>query len=194
MNTKDIIKIIFGSALITTLLSSIAKFIAFTVYELYGQPAKQMLYNMLTSVSLVTIFQVLIINLGAAGVAYMYKTWIYSDLPSKTQAIMKIAHKVAIACLLLYDITLIVFLIVNMKRGPVVGIIVIVIVVIIIFTMSAINDITTKQRKNSIKLFSKLGYRVVFLVAITILYIYVAFLWLMSNMAIKQILDRIKPI
>ena len=73
MNKKDILKIIFGSALATTLLSSMANFIASNVHELYGQLAKQMIYKILTSVSLATVFQVLVINLGAAGVAYLYK-------------------------------------------------------------------------------------------------------------------------
>ena len=45
MNKRDILKIILGSALVTTLLSSMTNFITSNVHELYGQLAKQMIYN-----------------------------------------------------------------------------------------------------------------------------------------------------
>lgn len=189
MNKKDILKIIFGSALATTLLSSMANFIASNVHELYGQLAKQMIYKILTSVSLATVFQVLVINLGAAGVAYLYKVWIYNDLSRDNQVIMKKFYLPAKGIITVYSFINVIFIIVNESNGvETIGYILLVLM-ILTFTEIILRKITMQTK---VKNESFLDCRIVLTIISTLLLIYVSFSWIMSNMKIKEVLLKIR--
>lgn len=189
MNKKDILKIIFGSALATTLLSSMANFIASNVHELYGQLAKQMIYKILTSVSLATVFQVLVINLGAAGVAYLYKVWIYNDLSRDNQVIMKKFYLPAKGIITVYSFINVIFIIVNESNGvETIGYILLVLM-ILTFTEIILRKITMQTK---VKNESFLDCRIVLTIISTLLLIYVSFSWILSNMKIKEVLLKIR--
>ena len=189
MNKKDILKIIFGSALATTLLSSMANFIASNVHELYGQLAKQMIYKILTSVSLATVFQVLVINLGAAGVAYLYKVWIYNDLSRDNQVIMKKFYLSAKGIITVYSFINVIFIIVNESNGvETIGYILLVLM-ILTFTEIILRKITMQTK---VKNESFLDCRIVLTIISTLLLIYVSFSWILSNMKIKEVLLKIR--
>lgn len=189
MNKKDILKIIFGSALVTTLLSSMANFIASNVHELYGQLAKQMIYKILTSVSLATVFQVLVINLGAAGVAYLYKVWIYNDLSRDNQVIMKKFYLPAKGIITVYSFINVIFIIVNESNGvETIGYILLVLM-ILTFTEIILRKITMQTK---VKNESFLDCRIVLTIISTLLLIYVSFSWILSNMKIKEVLLKIR--
>ena len=189
MNKKDILKIIFGSALATTLLSSMANFIASNVHELYGQLAKQMIYKILTSVSLATVFQVLVINLGAAGVAYLYKVWIYNDLSRDNQVIMKKFYLPAKGIITVYSFINVIFIIVNESNGvETIGYILLVLM-ILTFTEIILRKITMQTK---VKNESFLDCRIVLTIISTLLLIYVSFSWILSNMTIKEVLLKIR--
>lgn len=189
MNKKDILKIIFGSALATTLLSSMANFIASNVHELYGQMAKQMIYKILTSVSLATVFQVLVINLGAAGVAYLYKVWIYNDLSRDNQVIMKKFYLPAKGIITVYSFINVIFIIVNESNGvETIGYILLVLM-ILTFTEIILRKITMQTK---VKNESFLDCRIVLTIISTLLLIYVSFSWILSNMKIKEVLLKIR--
>lgn len=189
MNKKDILKIIFGSALATTLLSSMANFIASNVHELYGQLAKQMIYKILTSVSLATVFQVLVINLGAAGVAYLYKVWIYNDLSRDNQVIMKKFYLPAKGIITVYSFINVIFIIVNESNGvETIGYILLVLM-ILTFTEIILRKITMQTK---VKNESFLDCRIVLTIISTLLLIYASFSWILSNMKIKEVLLKIR--
>ena len=189
MNKKDILKIIFGSALVTTLLSSMTNFITSNVHELYGQLAKQMIYKILTSVSLATVFQVLVINLGAAGVAYLYKVWIYNDLSRDNQVIMKKFYLPAKGIITVYSFINVIFIIVNESNGvETIGYILLVLM-ILTFTEIILRKITMQTK---VKNESFLDCRIVLTIISTLLLIYVSFSWIMSNMKIKEVLLKIR--
>ena len=189
MNKKDILKIILGSALVTTLLSSMANFITSNVHELYGQLAKQMIYKILTSVSLATVFQVLVINLGAAGVAYLYKVWIYNDLSRDNQVIMKKFYLPAKGIITVYSFINVIFIIVNESNGvETIGYILLVLM-ILTFTEIILRKITMQTK---VKNESFLDCRIALTIISTLLLIYVSFSWIMSNMKIKEVLLKIR--
>ena len=189
MNKKDILKIIFGSALVTTLLSSMTNFITSNVHELYGQLAKQMIYKILTSVSLATVFQVLVINLGAAGVAYLYKVWIYNDLSRDNQVIMKKFYLPAKGIITVYSFINVIFIIVNESNGvETIGYILLVLM-ILTFTEIILRKITMQTK---VKNESFLDCRIVLTIISTLLLIYVSFSWILSNMKIKEVLLKIR--
>lgn len=189
MNKRDILKIILGSALATTLLSSMANFIASNVHELYGQLAKQMIYKILTSVSLATVFQVLVINLGAAGVAYLYKVWIYNDLSRDNQVIMKKFYLPAKGIITVYSFINVIFIIVNESNGvETIGYILLVLM-ILTFTEIILRKITMQTK---VKNESFLDCRIVLTIISTLLLIYVSFSWILSNMKIKEVLLKIR--
>lgn len=189
MNKRDILKIILGSALVTTLLSSMANFIASNVHELYGQLAKQMIYKILTSVSLATVFQVLVINLGAAGVAYLYKVWIYNDLSRDNQVIMKKFYLPAKGIITVYSFINVIFIIVNESNGvETIGYILLVLM-ILTFTEIILRKITMQTK---VKNESFLDCRIVLTIISTLLLIYVSFSWILSNMKIKEVLLKIR--
>lgn len=189
MNKKDILKIILGSALVTTLLSSMTNFITSNVHELYGQLAKQMIYKILTSVSLATVFQVLVINLGAAGVAYLYKVWIYNDLSRDNQVIMKKFYLPAKGIITVYSFINVIFIIVNESNGvETIGYILLVLM-ILTFTEIILRKITMQTK---VKNESFLDCRIVLTIISTLLLIYVSFSWIMSNMKIKEVLLKIR--
>ena len=189
MNKRDILKIILGSALVTTLLSSMANFITSNVHELYGQLAKQMIYKILTSVSLATVFQVLVINLGAAGVAYLYKVWIYNDLSRDNQVIMKKFYLPAKGIITVYSFINVIFIIVNESNGvETIGYILLVLM-ILTFTEIILRKITMQTK---VKNESFLDCRIVLTIISTLLLIYVSFSWIMSNMKIKEVLLKIR--
>lgn len=189
MNKRDILKIILGSALVTTLLSSMTNFITSNVHELYGQLAKQMIYKILTSVSLATVFQVLVINLGAAGVAYLYKVWIYNDLSRDNQVIMKKFYLPAKGIITVYSFINVIFIIVNESNGvETIGYILLVLM-ILTFTEIILRKITMQTK---VKNESFLDCRIVLTIISTLLLIYVSFSWIMSNMKIKEVLLKIR--
>ena len=189
MNKKDILKIIFGSALVTTLLSSMTNFITSNVHELYGQLAKQMIYKILTSVSLATVFQVLVINLGAAGVAYLYKVWIYNDLSRDNQVIMKKFYLPAKGIITVYSFINVIFIIVNESNGvETIGYILLALM-ILTFTEIILRKITMQTK---VKNESFLDCRIVLTIISTLLLIYVSFSWILSNMKIKEVLLKIR--
>lgn len=189
MNKKDILKIILGSALVTTLLSSMTNFITSNVHELYGQLAKQMIYKILTSVSLATVFQVLVINLGAAGVAYLYKVWIYNDLSRDNQVIMKKFYLPAKGIITVYSFINVIFIIVNESNGvETIGYILLVLM-ILTFTEIILRKITMQTK---VKNESFLDCRIVLTIISTLLLIYVSFSWILSNMKIKEVLLKIR--
>lgn len=189
MNKRDILKIILGSALVTTLLSSMTNFITSNVHELYGQLAKQMIYKILTSVSLATVFQVLVINLGAAGVAYLYKVWIYNDLSRDNQVIMKKFYLPAKGIITVYSFINVIFIIVNESNGvETIGYILLVLM-ILTFTEIILRKITMQTK---VKNESFLDCRIVLTIISTLLLIYVSFSWILSNMKIKEVLLKIR--
>lgn len=189
MNKRDILKIILGSALVTTLLSSMTNFITSNVHELYGQLAKQMIYKILTSVSLATVFQVLVINLGAAGVAYLYKVWIYNDLSRDNQVIMKKFYLPAKSIITVYSFINVIFIIVNESNGvETIGYILLVLM-ILTFTEIILRKITMQTK---VKNESFLDCRIVLTIISTLLLIYVSFSWILSNMKIKEVLLKIR--
>ena len=131
----------------------------------------------------------MVINLGAAGVAYLYKVWIYNDLSRDNQVIMKKFYLPAKGIITVYSFINVIFIIVNESNGvETIGYILLVLM-ILTFTEIILRKITMQTK---VKNESFLDCRIVLTIISTLLLIYVSFSWILSNMKIKEVLLKIR--